>query len=109
MALADGERGNVIRKRAIQKWHGTWAADDELPHVRNVKDANGRAHRLVLIDDAGVLHRHFPPGKWHHSGAKFEMHVVEWGAAERFVSHSMNLAVRPRLSNRPNEPNWPRP
>ena len=42
------------------------AVDPHLAHVADVEEAGRLAHRAVLLDDAGVLHRHVEAGERHH-------------------------------------------
>jgi hypothetical protein len=54
-----------------------FAFDDKLAHVRDVEHADVLSDSLMLLDDAGVLHRHEPTSERHHIRAEFHMLVVE--------------------------------
>lgn len=51
LALAGFDFGDVVGEHPIEPDGGGGAADEELPHVGNVKDAGFGADGVVLIDD----------------------------------------------------------
>src|SRR5262249_26751353 len=63
---ADVELVDVVGQHDVEPIAPGWAVDDELAHVRNVEDANIVPHCLMFLDNAGVLHRHYPAGEWNH-------------------------------------------
>ena len=57
----------------------------DLSHVRHVEDARVGANRLVLGDDALVLHRHLEARERHHARSESHVAPVERSALERRV------------------------
>jgi hypothetical protein len=45
----------------------------KLTDVRNIEEARRRAHGLVLVHDAGVLHRHLPAAEFNELAAQLLM------------------------------------
>jgi len=56
--MADRQLSSIISHRAIQEHLSAWPIYQHLTHVRNIKDPESVAHGMVLVDDAGILHRH---------------------------------------------------
>jgi hypothetical protein len=80
--LSDRERADVVGGQPLQRGQGLGPFDLELAHVAHVEAAHRRAHRPMLLDDAGVLHRHLPATEGHHTGAGFHVGVEERGALQ---------------------------
>ncbi|MNT48408.1 hypothetical protein D3C72_1851890 [compost metagenome] len=72
-ALADGKVEDVAGHHPGQEAGCAFSAHNELAHVRDVEEADGLADRLVLLDDARVLHRHVPAAERHHAGLQGEV------------------------------------
>ena len=53
MAPAVGELADVVGDQALHGLGGARPAEPDLAHVRDVEEAGGRAHGLVLVEDAG--------------------------------------------------------
>ena len=62
---------------ALARLQRARAAELDLAHVRDVEQAGGGAHRLVLGDHAGVLHRHVPAGEVDHPRPELAVGLVE--------------------------------
>ncbi len=80
LALADIEPLHVVCQEVIQPLPRAASADKKLPHVRNIKEPRRRAHGLVLVHDAGVLHRHVPSAESDDFCAEPGMFGMEGGS-----------------------------
>ena len=78
LQLVDGVGGDEIGELG-----GFGAVDFDLAHVADIEDADGAAHGVVLIDDAGVLDGHVPPAEIHHLGSQGAMNGIERSGFER--------------------------
>jgi hypothetical protein len=67
------ELRHVVGGQALEQRLGARAAHPDLAHVRDIEEAGGGAHRLVLLDDAGVLDRHLPAGERHQAAARLDV------------------------------------
>ena len=78
-ALPSWMRPRSLARQALTKSRGARAGDARLAEVRDVEDADRRAHRGVLADDAaaGVLDRHLPAAEVGHLGAEGHVPVVQ--------------------------------
>src|SRR5205823_320944 len=72
--------GRVVGVDRLDQVEAAGAGEGQPAHVRDVEQPGGGAHRLVLGDDAGVLHRHLPAGELDHAGAAADVPVVQRGA-----------------------------
>ena len=72
MSFAD-----VVGGDEIGQARGFRPADLDLAHVADVEQADRRAHGLVLVDDAGVLHGHVPAAEIDHPGAQRAMDGIQ--------------------------------
>ena len=91
--LAVDELRRVVRDRGSSTTcAGVLAAHLELAHVRDVEEAGRRAHGLVLVDDARVLHRHLPAGERDDPRAGFHVLVVE-GRLLRGLAHAGEASI----------------
>ena len=70
LAFAHVEPLDVIGQQTVQPRRRAGAGDKKLPHVRDVEDAQAFPHRVMLVDDAGVLHGHRPAAKLDHPAAE---------------------------------------
>ena len=78
--------GQVVGHHALQPVEGARTRNKNLAHVRNVEDTASRAYGLVLLDDRGELHRHFPSAKIDTAGPGGFLLIKKRGAA-RLGSH----------------------
>ena len=67
--LSDLERADVVGGQDLQRGQRLRASHLELAHVADVEEADGRADRAVLLDDARVLHGHLPSAERNHARA----------------------------------------
>ena len=74
LQFRDRVGGDVVGERA-----GLRAVDFDLAHVADVEQANARAHRAMLFENAGVLQRHVPAAKVDHLGAHLAVHGMRCG------------------------------
>ena len=83
---------------------------DQLAHVRNIEDADVVSHRLVLIHDARVLHRHDPIAERDHLRAEPHMLLVErrFFCAASLMSVILDAAILVSTQVGAIDPNRPR-
>ena len=62
--------------------------------IAGLEEPDGGAHVTVLLDDAGVLHRHLPAAERHHAGAGLDVGVEQRRALER-VHERLSRPPRP--------------
>jgi hypothetical protein len=77
LALARSEFTNVIGEEMVQERFGLRAAYRNLPHVGNVENPCVAPHRQVLIDNASVLHGHFPAPEFNQAPAQFLVGLIQ--------------------------------
>ena len=65
-----------LRRDALDGGERVLAGDLDLAHVADVEEPGARAHRHVLVDDAGVLDRHVPAAERDHPGARREWRAL---------------------------------
>ena len=80
LGLARREAVEVVGEHALQEVVRRGAGDQHLPHVRDVEDAGGGAHRAHLVDHARVLDGHLPTGEGDEAPARFRVAVVQRSA-----------------------------
>ena len=85
---------DIVCQHDVEPSAGARSFDDQLPHVRNVEDADVVSHSLMFLDNARVLHRHEPSGEWNHLRAQPHMLAVKRRLAVFAVRHER----QPRLS-----------
>jgi len=78
LQVVDGVGGDEIGELG-----GFEAVDFDLAHVADIEKADGAAHGVVLIDDAGVLDGHVPSAEIHHLGSQGPMNGIERSGLER--------------------------
>ena len=83
LRLSGREPIEVVRECALQELVRARPLHLELAHVRDVEDAGIGPHRAVLLDHAGVLDGHLPPGERHHPRPELDVPVVERRVQER--------------------------
>jgi len=76
--LAIGGASEIVGDEAVGLLEGAGAAELDLAHVGDVEEAGGGAHRLVLLLEPGVLHRHVPAGEIDHAAPELPVGGVEW-------------------------------
>ena len=77
--FAHGQIDHVHRHQRLERGGGIGADQSQLPHVRHIKQAGGRAGVLVFGHQARrILHRHGVARKGHHACAQFNVQRVEW-------------------------------
>ena len=67
MRLPDLEPRDGVGGDVIGEPRGLRAADLDLAHVADVEQAHRAPHRVVFVDDAGVLHGHVPAAEIDHA------------------------------------------
>ena len=77
LQLGDGIGGDVVGEK-----RGFGTADFDLAHVADIEDAHRGAHRIVFVDDAGILDGHIPSTEIDHLRAKRAMDGVQGCGAE---------------------------
>jgi hypothetical protein len=50
----------VVGGESLHHLQCPWPSDLDLSHMTDVEEPDRRAHRLMLIENAAILHRHFP-------------------------------------------------
>ena len=71
------DRRDILGRQVLQVGQCIGAAHLDLTHMADIEQPGSRAHRLVLIDDAAVLHRHLPTTELNHACASREVIGVE--------------------------------
>ncbi len=79
LPLPDFQFLDVIGQKAIEKGMSVNALDKKFAHVGNVKNTGGFPHRLVLLNNAGVLHWHLPSAKLNQARAQFLVSIEKGG------------------------------
>ena len=81
-AWSIGEPRGVVRGDVLDRLQRVAAGDFDLAHVADVEQPGARAHRHVLVGDAGVFDRHVPAAELDHPRAERAMSRVERGLLE---------------------------
>ena len=76
LSVPHGQLAHVVRQQRIEPRRCIRTLHKKLPHVRNIKNATGLAYSFVLLQNARVLHRHFPTRKLHYATASADMFIV---------------------------------
>ncbi len=71
------EAPHLICQEVIEERDGVWSIKLDPSHMGDVKESHPLPDRRVLLDDAGVLHRHRPAGKVDHPPAVSPMPLVK--------------------------------
>jgi len=82
LGAADRDSPDVVGAQPREQRQRAWTARFDLPHVRDVEGAGGRADGEMLGDRPVVLDRHLPAGKGSHAGAELDMGVAEGRVAK---------------------------
>ena len=88
LTRANVELGDVIREHGVEPFARACPVHDQLPHVRNIEDANVVSHGLMFLDNARVLNRHDPSGERDHSRAEPDVFVVKRRFPRSSVTHA---------------------
>ena len=67
----------IIGHEVLEELERVGSLHVRLAHMAYVKQPAARAHGLVLLEDAPVLHRHVPARKVHHAAAVLPVEGVE--------------------------------
>src|SRR5688572_7936422 len=78
-ALARLERENVVANEALHPFHAIVAGNANLAAVREVRESDCLAYRVVLRDPLAIVSGHFPPCDVFEDGAEFLVVLVEAG------------------------------
>ena len=106
LALPHRQTLRIVYAHELHQIESLGAADQELPHVRNVEDTAHLTHGPVLSrNPSRVLDRHLIAGKRHHLGPETKVHIVEGGLAKRFV-HGVKNYHSVGMIGRGNTPLW---
>jgi hypothetical protein len=81
-------RRDVVDRERIGPRRDVVAAQFELRHVREIEQPGAFAHRVVLGQDPGVLHRHLVAAERHDARAGGAMHVEQRGAPQHLIAHA---------------------
>ncbi len=73
-------RADVVGGQRIGPARYHIALEKKLPHVREIEEPGAMPNRVVLGQDARILHRHVEAGERHHARAETRVLVVERGA-----------------------------
>ena len=85
LGAADAELRDVVGEDPLEEVQRAGPGRLDLTHMGHVEDARRAAYREVLLDHAGVLHRHLPAGEVDQASAGRAM-GLEQGRAPRGVS-----------------------
>ena len=58
--LEDFQLRRIIGGESLHHLQCPWPADLDLSHMTDIEESDRRAHSLMLFENAGILHRHFP-------------------------------------------------
>lgn len=97
LRAAGGDGRDVARQRVVEGVDRLGADDEDLGHVREVEEAGGSAHGVVLGEIAGVADRHLPPGEVGEGRAGGDVHLVQgrvagFGAGRRGLGHEFSIS-----------------
>ena len=63
------------------------AADIDFAHVADIEQTGGAADGVMLLDQAGILHRHVPAAEIDHLGLRGPMYLIQRSFAKRIGLH----------------------
>ncbi len=86
LALAGRELADVVGQHVIEEIRRARAADGDFAHVRDVENAGGVADGEMFLDDAGVLHGHFPAAEINQLRAQLLVRGEKWRAVQPHFS-----------------------
>ena len=73
-----GKAEHINGQYLLQRSGGLWAADADLPHVRDIKQTDLLAGMAVLCYQAlGILHRHVVACELHHAGSQRQVQSMQ--------------------------------
>ena len=82
VCLAGLQLPRVVHEQVLQRVQRTGPTKLDAAHVRDIKNAHGVAHGMVLGDKAAILHRHLPTAKIDHLRAERLVHRKQAGAPQ---------------------------
>src|SRR6185503_3566727 len=85
-ALARLERENIVADETLQPFDTILADDPDLAAVREVRESDGLAHRLIFRLPLSIVSRHLPPGDFFKDCPEFQVLFVKKG-----VLHSKSV------------------
>src|SRR4051794_13822792 len=71
------DRRDVLCGDRLEIGESVCATNVDLAHMRNIEETGGGSCSCVLVDDAGILYRHFPSAKLHHLRAELFVPSVQ--------------------------------
>ena len=83
LAEADGQFPKIVGEQPIEERQGLGSLEPDLAHVADIEDSGRAAHRMVLLDDRGVLDGHFPASELDELAAELLVRCEEGGAFQR--------------------------
>ena len=101
MTCSDIEFVDVVCEHGVEPFARAASFDNQLAHVRNVENADFASHGLMLVDDAGVLHRHEPSRERHNFRAKPHVFIVKWSPSLCGFAHAQSLDFTNGVRNAP--------
>ena len=75
--VVDAQRGGVIGEDTLDQRQSVLPAERKPAHVADVEQPRPRSNRLMLVNNARILHRHVPTREIDHAGAMSDMPVVK--------------------------------
>ena len=99
LAGTDIELVDVVSQHSVEPFARSTSFDNQLSHVRDIENTDGISHGLMFLHDAGVLHRHEPPGEWNYSRAELYVPFIKWRFLRRGFTHAGKLEFRDRVRN----------
>ena len=88
LALPGLQFADVIGQHAVEEFRRRAAAHHDFAHVRDVEQSGGGAHGVVLLQDAGVMERHFPAAEINQARAQFLVGGEKWGSLKHEIAMS---------------------
>ena len=83
--LSDGEVVHSARYEMAEDSRRVGPCELQPPHVRNVEQPGGFADGVMLVHDAGVLHRHLPAAELNDAAVVRGVPVIEGRAEQMFT------------------------
>jgi hypothetical protein len=93
----DHQLGGVVAGHELNEVERPLSRDLDLAHVRDVEQPHPRADGTVLLDHAGVLHRHLETRERHDARLRLEVAFIQGGPLQMRVGHPALPAQARRL------------